>query len=166
MVFHSQKYPTYSRGKMQHNTLKHNKVSTKTHTVQWSSNIKGSQVSPAQDISEVCSVPLGLYVLSEWNALPSAAVPSEAAHSPPDLQGAPLAVSQTQSLWPCLSATGRTKKQQHGTNCFWFLHKWRHSWAFKLFFSSALSLLWTEKLEMSSIAWPRHSASLSCSQDC
>lgn len=54
------------------------KSATKTHTIQWSSNIKGVQVSPAKDISEVFFVPLGLYVLSEWKAVPSdAALPPQ-----------------------------------------------------------------------------------------
>ena len=38
---------------------------TETLTVQWSSNVKGGQVSPAQDILEVFFLPLDFYVLSE-----------------------------------------------------------------------------------------------------
>lgn len=59
------KKPTYFTGEMPAQDPATQERATKAQTVQRSSNVKGVQVSPAQDILEVSSVPLDLQVLSE-----------------------------------------------------------------------------------------------------
>lgn len=89
-------------------------------------------------------------------------LPHPLPHKP--AERAPLAESQAQILWPCLPAPGRAKKQWARDWLRLGFTQWRNSRAFKQFFTSALPLMCTEKLGMSSSAWPRHPGSLSCSQ--
>lgn len=136
------------------------------HTVQWSSNIKGVQVSPEQDIPEVFFVPLGLYVLSEWRALPSAAMPPEAAPPPPSQTCRESPISRVTGTDPmALSICPRWSKDTVGTGrtaSGFYTNEGIHGLLSNFLPQHFLSC--TEKLGMSSNAWPRHLASLSCSQ--